>query len=157
VLKELTVENPRTRVLESVRRVDPRSPQELREALVEVVGKMSAVVMHPDYLALLRVIVSEVQRLPHLGGLFAATVPERGLAEGIAMIRRAQANGVVQEVDPEVATRMLLGTVLTYAFLDGLLRPGEAPSPPTKERIEEVVDLYMRAIAPSEPGEEAAP
>jgi TetR/AcrR family transcriptional regulator of autoinduction and epiphytic fitness len=154
-LRALTTEAPGTRILETVRKLEPGSREELRAALVELAGKLSAVLMQPDYLALLRVIVAEA---PRLGGLFSSTVPERGLAEGAAMIQRATRHGVVrEEVDPEVATRMLVGTLLTYAFLDGLLRPGEAPRPPSPERIEEIVDLYVRAIARGETGEEAAP
>jgi hypothetical protein len=45
----------------------------------------------------------------------------------------------------ETAARMFVGPLLTYAVLDGLLAEGP-PRPPAQEKIEEIVDLYMKAI-----------
>ena len=45
----------------------------------------------------------------------------------------------------ETAARMFVGPLLTYAVLDGLLAEGR-PRPPAQEKIEEIVDLYMKAI-----------
>jgi hypothetical protein len=41
---------------------------------------------------------------------------------------------------------MFVGPLLTYAVLDGLLAEGP-PHPPEPEKIEEIVELYMKAIA----------
>ena len=40
---------------------------------------------------------------------------------------------------------MFVGPLLTYAVLDGLLAEGP-PRPPAQEKIEDIVDLYMKAI-----------
>jgi TetR/AcrR family transcriptional repressor of mexJK operon len=40
---------------------------------------------------------------------------------------------------------MFVGPLLTYALLDGLFAEGP-PRPPAREKIEEIVDLYMKAI-----------
>ena len=40
---------------------------------------------------------------------------------------------------------MLVGPLLTYAVLDGLLAEGP-PLPPTQEKFEVIVDLYMKAF-----------
>jgi hypothetical protein len=45
----------------------------------------------------------------------------------------------------ETAAHMFVGPLLTYAVLDGLLAEG-SPRPPAQEKIEEIVDLYMKAI-----------
>ena len=147
VLRGLTTENPQTRVLESVRRIDPRSTGELREALLGLAGKLVPTMMDPEYLALLRTIVADSHRFPQLGEIFRSTVPEQGIREGRAMLRRAQKNGVAVEGDPEVMVRMFIGPLLTYALVDGLFRSEGRPQPPGPEKIEEIVELYMKAIS----------
>src|SRR6266478_1240544 len=77
--------------------------------------------MQPEYLAILRLILAELPRFPELGTLFRQTVPEQGFNYFLTLLRSGQRNGVVQEhIDPPTVARMFLGTVLTYALLDGL-------------------------------------
>ena len=102
--------------------------------------------MDPDYLALLRTIIADSHRFPQLGEIFRSTVPERGIREGCAMIERSQKNGVAVEGDPEVMIRMFMGPLLTYVLIGGLFKPEGPPQPPTTEKIEEIVELYMKAI-----------
>ena len=146
VLRGLTVENPQTRVLESVRLMNPATPEELRGTLTELARKLTTTIMNPDYLALLRTIIADSHRFPQLGEIFRSTVPERGIREGSAMIRRAQENGVAVGGDPEVMIRMFMGPLLSYALTDGLFKPEGPPEPPSPEKIGEIVDLYMKAI-----------
>ena len=147
VLRGLTIENPQTRVLEAVRQVDPKSREELRGMLVGLGKRLISTMMAPDYLALLRTIIADSHRFPRLSEIFRSTVPERGIREGTALIQRSQKNGVAVEGDPEVMIRMFMGPLLTYALLDGLFQPESDPKPPTIEKIEQIVDLYMKAIS----------
>lgn len=147
VLRELTLENPHMRVVESMEGMAPKSRAELRRNLLEIAHKMIETLMQPEYLALLRTIIADTQRFPHLGELFRATVPERAIKSLSVLLERARENGVVRDVDLEIASRMLVGPLLTYAVLDGLLVPEGPLRTPDPERIEKVVDLYMRAIA----------
>ena len=48
-------------------------------------------------------------------------------------------------MDGEVAARMFVGSLFTYAILGGLLAEGP-PRPPAPRKIEEMVDLYIKAI-----------
>ena len=48
---------------------------------------------------------------------------------------------------PRTATRLFFGPMVTYALLDGLFKPDERPHPPAPEKIEHIVDMYMKAIA----------
>ena len=146
VLRHLTIDNPQTRVLESVRRIDPNNVEELRRGLIELAGKSLRTMMDPDYLALLRTIIADSHRFPQLGELFRQTVPERGMGEGRAMLERAQENGVAVQGDPEIMTRVFIGPLLTYALVDGLFRPESEPRPPEPEKVEKIVELYMKAI-----------
>ncbi len=147
VLRELTIENPQTRVLETVRQVDPKSREELREMLAGLGKKIISTMMEPAYLALLRTIIADSHRFPQLSEIFRSTVPERGIREGTALIQRSQQNGVAVEGDPEVMVRMFMGPLLSYAMVDGLFRPEGDPRPPTTEKIEQIVDLYLKAIS----------
>ena len=146
VMRKLTIENPQTRALESIEEVSPGDERELRRDLLELAGKIVATMMQPDYLALLRTTIADTHRFPQLGGLFRATVPELALRSFAVFIEECRERGVVgRDVDGDVAARMFVGPLLTYAVLDGLLAEGP-PRPPAQEKIEDIVSQYMRAI-----------
>ncbi|HKH58807.1 MAG TPA: TetR/AcrR family transcriptional regulator [Rubrobacter sp.] len=146
VMRKLTIENPQTRALETIEEMSPGSEGELRRDLLELAEKIVTTMMQPDYLALLRTTIADTHRFPQLGGIFRATVPERALRSFAIFIERGRERGVVGPgVDGGTAARMFVGPLLTYAVLDGLLAEGP-PRPPAREKIEEIVDLYMKAI-----------
>jgi TetR/AcrR family transcriptional regulator, mexJK operon transcriptional repressor len=146
VMRKLTIENPQTRALETIEEMLPGSEEELRRDLLELAEKIVTTMMQPDYLALLRTTIADTHRFSQLGGIFRATVPERAMRSFAVFIERGRERGVVgPDVDGGTAARMFVGPLLTYAVLDGLLAEGP-PRPPAREKIEEIVDLYMRAI-----------
>ena len=146
VLRRLTLEHlPKPLQLDEA--LAPGASQEqLRKALrvlgLEIVGLM----MQPDYLALLRVVFAESRRFPHLGELFRKTVPEQTVAAVSQLIARLRKKGLVARVDEEAAARMLLGSLLTYAIMDGVLSSDGEPHPPPPKRIAAITDLFVRAI-----------
>ncbi len=119
----------------------------LRRVLIDLAERMIAAVMQSAYLALLRVIIAEAPRQPHLADLYRATVPERGLLAVTSLLARAAENGVVVIADLDAAARLFIGALLTYALLDGLFVVDGPPRPPSSERIEAIVDLFLRAVA----------
>jgi AcrR family transcriptional regulator len=146
VMRELTIENPQSCALESMEEMAPGSEEELRRDLLELATKIVTTMMQPDYLALLRTTIADTHRFPQLGGLFRATVPERAMRSFAVFIERSRERGVVGSgVDGETAARMFVGPLLTYAVLDGLLAEGP-PRLPAQGMIEDIVDLYMKAI-----------
>jgi TetR/AcrR family transcriptional regulator, mexJK operon transcriptional repressor len=146
VMRKLTIENPQTRALESIEEMSPGSEEELRRDLLKLAQKILATMMQPDYLALLRTTIADTHRFPQLGGLFRATVPERAMRSFAVFIERGRERGVVRgDVEGDTAARMFVGSLLTYAVLGGLFAEGP-PRPPGGEEIEEIVDLYMKAI-----------
>ena len=146
VLSELTLENPQIRALESMEGMSPKNRKELRRDLLELAQKIVTTMMQPDYLALLRTTIADTHRFPQLGGLFRATVPERAMSTFAVFIERVRELGMVRkDVSGDVAARMFVGPLLTYAVLNGLLVEGP-PQPPAPEKIEEIVDLYIKAI-----------
>ncbi len=146
VLSELTLENPQIRALESMEGMSPKNRKELRRDLLELAQKIVTTMMQPDYLALLRTTIADTHRFPQLGGLFRATVPERAMSTFAIFIERVRERGMVRkDVNGDAAARMFVGPLLTYAVLNGLLVEGP-PQPPAPEKIEVIVDLYMKAI-----------
>ena len=51
------------------------------------------------------------------------------------------------DIDEEAAARMFLGSLLTYALLDGLLSTSSVPQKPSPERLAAIVELFLQAIA----------
>ncbi len=146
VMRDLTIENPQTRALESMEEMSPGSEEELRRDLLELARKIVATMMQPDYLALLRTTIADTHRFPQLGGLFRATVPERAMRSFAVFIEKSRERGVVGlDVDGDTAARMFVGPLLTYAVLDGLFAEGP-PRSPAQEKIEKIVELYMKTI-----------
>ena len=123
------------------------SRDELRQALGSLAHKLISGLMNPDYVALVRVIIAETRRLPHLGQLFRSAVPERVLNNVAELLETARANGVIGAVDTDAASRAFVGPLLTYVLLDGLFVGEGPPRRPNPERIEAAVDLFMKSIA----------
>lgn len=146
VMREMTLENPQTRALESIEEMAPGSGEELRRDLLELARVIVTTMMQPDYLALLRTTIADTHRFPQLGGLFRASVPERAMRSFAVFIGRCRERGVIGfGVDGDTAARMFIGPLLTYAVLDGLFAEGP-PRPPARQKLEDIVDLYMKAI-----------
>ena len=146
IMRDLTIENPHTRALETIEEMSPGCEEELRRDLLELAGKIVGAMMQPEYLALLRTTIADTHRFPQLGGLFRASVPERAMRSFAIFIEKGRERGVVgSHVDGGTAARMFVGPLLTYAILGGLLADGP-PRPPAQEKIEEIVELYMKAI-----------
>lgn len=146
VMRYLVHEDSQNR-LPTVDEVPVGTYEELHWALSLLARKLIADLMQPDYLALIRVVIAETPRLPQLGPLFRSALPERVLANVSAILEGAQQGGVIEAVDMEAASRMFVGALLTYAIYEGLLIADEQPQPPAPERIEAMVDLFMKAIS----------
>jgi AcrR family transcriptional regulator len=147
VLRRLTIENPQTQLLAGVEETEPGDLGELRGVLVGLATRVVSTMMDPDYLALLRTIIADTHRFPQLGEIYRSTVPERGFRVFLGLMERVRERGIVDIPDAEAATRLFFGPIVTYALLDGLFKPGERPQPPAPEKIEHIVDMYMKAIA----------
>ena len=145
VMQHLIHEDPQNRI-PTADELSFDTSYEVRRSLSSLGEALVANLMQPDYLALIRVVIAETPRLPQLGPLFRSALPERVLANVSAILEGAQRGGVIGTADRETASRMFVGALLTYAVYDGLLVGDRLPQPPTPERIEAVVDLFMKAI-----------
>ncbi|BBL79186.1 hypothetical protein RxyAA322_10400 [Rubrobacter xylanophilus] len=144
VLRQIVMEGPRA-PLQGLEDLEVGSEEELREVLVERLKGIAGIMMSAEYLALIRIVIAEVPQLPGLGDLFRSTIPEKGIKLFSELLERTNAQGVTAVPDSEVAARMLVGSIATYALLDGLLNPGN-PRPLPDERIHAIVNTYMKTI-----------
>ena len=147
VLEHLIEDGPRGGSPLTAAGAPPGSRDELRRALDSLARGLISGLMAPDYVALVRVVIAETPRLPHLGRLFRSAVPERVLGDVSALLEAARENGVIGPVDTDAASRAFVGPLLTYVLLDGLFVGDCPPRPPGPERIEAAVDLFMKAVA----------
>lgn len=147
VVRRRTLENPQTKVLDFVRGLTPRHPEELRHGLLILAQRVVATMMQPEDLALLRAIIADAHRFPQLTEILRLTIPEYATREVSLMLERAREHGIaIQPGDAEVMPRLFIGPLLSYVLIDGLLRPQSQPQPPSLEKLEEIVHLFMKAI-----------
>lgn len=147
VLRRLTLEHLQ-QPFQADEKLSPNADsRQLQKILRQLAGEIIQTMMQPDYLALLRIVIAESARFPHLGELFRKTVPEQGMASIVRLLKRLEEKGLAAKIDEEAAARMLVGALLTYALMDGILSSGdEPPRPPALPRIRAIADLFVRAI-----------
>jgi TetR/AcrR family transcriptional repressor of mexJK operon len=148
VLRKMVEEGSHGRLFGAMEGVSPRGRDELRGALISAARGLISSLMDAHYVALVRIVISETPRLPHLGYLFRSAVPEKILGGVAALIERAHREGVIGEVDSGLAARAFVGPLLTYVLMDALFVGHGAPRQPDPELLEEVVDLFMRVLPP---------
>ena len=150
VLRSLTVERPRFHELME-HSPKPTNLQELEALLKTVNREILAAMLQPEYLAVVRIIVAELPRFPRLGPLFRETVPEQALSYLQAVLSEGQRTGIVRKgLDLEVASRMALGALLTYALFDGLFSAEKEPKMPGPEVINSLVANFIKLITPED-------
>jgi TetR/AcrR family transcriptional regulator, mexJK operon transcriptional repressor len=117
---------------------------DLEASLTSVVRDALDRLMDPAYLALCRVAFGESGRRPHLLEMFRAAVPEAGRGVLVAFLEDARSQGLLRsDLDVDVAARLLIGPLLTWALMDGLMAGREAPRPPPKEALEQLVRVFL--------------
>jgi len=80
VIRSRTVEGPFLgKVLSETPEIS--AVQELRSFLKQTISEHFGAMLQPDYLAVMRVLMSELPRLPALGSMFRQTVPARATAQ----------------------------------------------------------------------------
>lgn len=99
---------------------------DLEQVLLKMGAHINVVSMNPEYIKLLRVIVSEAATQPELGDLFRRGVTYRALDSLEVLFAQATKKGIITLDDPKNVARLFLGSFVIRIFLDGLLgRPEE--------------------------------
>ncbi len=146
ILRDLT----RKRIWSDLPTATLESGVRSRAGLTSVLTAIAQSVIHqlldPTYVGLLRVLIAEIPRFPHLADLFRAAVLGEGPHVLSSVLQRACAAGVVTLPHPEVAARLFIGPLLMYLLTDGLLSAG-VPRQPPPEQIAALAELFVKAIA----------
>lgn len=151
VLRDLVNRNVRILASEHDPQTIPvASRSDFEEAMQELAMRIVSSLMHPTYLGLVKMIISDIGRSPQLRRLFRQSVPEGVIASIAAMLDRARQAAVAVVPDTEAAARLFIGPLLTYVLMDGLLADGP-PQPPTRARLEALVAQYLVSIPPPQP------
>lgn len=146
VLRQLTLEHlPQPLQVERAG-LHLQGREAVRAVLLMLAQELVSIMMQPEYLALLRVVVAESARFPHLGAMFREAVPEPSLVYLATLLAQMREQGLVAEAHDDAAARMFLGAILTYALLDGLLTADGMPHPPDSQRLTALVEVFLGAI-----------
>lgn len=102
-------------------------------------------IMQPDYLALARLVITELPRQPQLGELFRSSLAERAFRGSVAILER---HGLADTVNVNAVARTFAGGLLTYMLIDGLLASPRARRP-SRQQVRAHVDLCLAALSPA--------
>jgi AcrR family transcriptional regulator len=144
VMREMAVEGflaPETTALPPA-----ATRRDLEVALLRIVEQALDRLTDPAYLTLVRLALAESGRRPQLGELFRTQVPEAGSEALRAFLVDARQRGLLRaDLDPGLAARVLIGSVLAWGVLDGLLR--DTLRRPPRETVEALVRLFLDGAA----------
>ncbi len=115
---------------------------DLREQLVEFASRLTGSLLQPETIAMMRLILGEVFHVPELRKSFREALPGQVLSRTEALLRQADAGGVLKIADPALGSRMFVGPVMTYVALDGFLSADPSPAPP-REQLAKLVDAFL--------------
>jgi AcrR family transcriptional regulator len=146
VLQALTLERVWMDVPEASTEAASASREDLERVLLQVAESLAKYLTDPTYVALVRVLIAEAPRLPHLAEAFWNAVPLRGQSAFIALLEQASAGGLVSVRHPHLAVRLFVGPLLTYA-LSRMFGVGEEFPAPRQDQLMELVRMFMQAIS----------
>jgi AcrR family transcriptional regulator len=127
-----------------------QSGVELRESLINFAAALRERVLAPRSIGVYRTLVAEAPRFPKIARLVYAQGQEaaqRALADFLAEHMRA---GALRKGDAQFAAQMFMNMAFGHERAR-LLYGVRAQAPGDRERIERIVDCFLRAFAPEEP------
>lgn len=128
---------------------DPADPAWVERAAGAVATAFLGLTMQPDYIDLVRVLIAESRADPALAEQFHQHLPAQVFAIVDQLLAQVVAAGLLPAdavPGPGPAARGLVGPLLTYPVVDGLLRPRARPEPPAAEDVALLVRRWMRGL-----------
>ena len=127
---------------------DELDPLDVRASLTVLGRRFLDLVLSPDGIALHRIILAEVTRLPALGEIFWCAGPERQRLQIEAFLKRASAVGSLELSDARLAAEQFVSLVRGDIQLRHLLRlEADADQSGISAAVEAAVATFMRAFA----------
>jgi TetR/AcrR family transcriptional regulator, mexJK operon transcriptional repressor len=127
---------------------DELDPFDVRGSLTVLGRRFLELLLSPDGIALHRIILAEVTRLPALGEVFWRAGPERQRLQIEAFLKRASAVGKLELADARLAAEQFVSLVRSDVQLRHLLHLEEdADQFAIGAAVEAAVATFMRAFA----------
>ncbi len=123
----------------------PRTLEEFRGVLVAIARRITSEMMQPRRIALLQLAFGEAFRIPELREMIRDTLPGQFFGLMAVVLGQARTHGLIHAEHLETATRMYIGSVISYVALGGILRAEPLPPPSTAE-LEHLVDAFLRSV-----------
>lgn len=125
-----------------------RTLEDLRRNLVEFSVRLTANLLQPESIALVRLVLGEVFRVPELRSGFREALPGQVLDRTEKLLRYSAELDLIRLDDPELSARMYVGSMMTYIALDGFLSV-EPSGPPPRAELEKLVDVFLTTVTRS--------
>ncbi|MBE9205747.1 TetR/AcrR family transcriptional regulator [Nostoc sp. LEGE 06077] len=112
------------------------------EGLLRQVGEiyLTKVAENPDYLALLRLIITESQNFPELAKLYNQTVVQRGR---LLLSEYFTAHPELGIIDPEAIAHIFMGSLVSYVIIQEMLYGKELTSLSRDRLLDSLMNLVM--------------
>jgi len=124
--------------------------QALRERLLRFGIMYRAKVLSAEGLGFFRTLAAETVRFPELAASFYRTGPAQTAARLSGVLKEAMGKGELRSVRPEFAANLLL-SMLVGADRSHYLFSGDPPPEPDPGHVGQIIDCYLRALAPEVP------
>ncbi|MGV0715746.1 TetR/AcrR family transcriptional regulator [Mycolicibacterium sp. XJ662] len=124
----------------------PASIADLRVALRSLATELGEQLIQRDYIELVRIVIAETPRLPHVGDIFRQSVPRRAFQLTGALLTAGKDAGLIGDVDVLAASRMFLGPLVLHTLINVLLVAPSAGSAVQPIDVDSHVDLLLAAI-----------
>lgn len=144
LIREIDIENK----FQLTQKIEINNIDDLTTILEMIAEKISENLVQPEYLGMARIILAEIAYFPQLGELFKEAVPTQVIGTISSILSHANKKDVIKikEADLDVVARMLIGPLLTYILLDGLLVPKDQVTVPSHEKIASIIHYFIRSI-----------
>jgi hypothetical protein len=119
----------------------------LRERLLRFGAMYREKVLSAEGLGFFRTLAAEAMRFPELAGSFYRTGPAQTAARLSVVLKEAMTRGELRLVSPGFAANLLL-SMLVGADRSHYLFSGDPPPGPNPEHVAQIIDCYLRALAP---------
>jgi AcrR family transcriptional regulator len=150
VLSQLALHHLSESAWLSLRNTPMDSLPTLERTLTMWAQEMIQQLMQAAYLGLLRLLIAELPRFPQLSALFTQAIPQQGGAFLKDLLTSACEHGIIETDDMALSLRLLVGPLLAYVLLSGLLAPDGRPQAPPSEQVAVLVRLALVGLAPRE-------
>jgi hypothetical protein len=122
-----------------------------REVFAERLESLArAIVEHvltPEYVDLVRLVIAESSRRPHLADNVGGAVPSSGAANVAALLQQARTQGLLRaDVDVALAARAFVGPLLTWLLGAGLLDASQSLEAPPAGALRQLVRMFLDGV-----------